>query len=85
MCGPHLLQDLKNQLYQSYHFNFISPLSRALLEDLAKAALDSNSVSQVTKVYDQYLNFICLEDDLFVSRHSEKEDVSYYGVLMSVL
>jgi hypothetical protein len=75
-----ICRDLKSQLYQSYHFNFISPLSRSLLEDLAKVALDSNAVGQVAKVYDQYLNFICLEDDLFVARHSEQDSVSYYAL-----
>ena len=73
------MQDLRKQLYSNYYLNFISPLSRALLEDLAQAALDANAVGQVARVYDQYLNFVTLEDDLFVARHSGREDVSYYG------
>lgn len=72
-------QDLRKQLYSHYYLNFISPLSRALLEDLAQAALDANAVGQVAKVYDQYLNFVTLEDDLFVARHSGRENISYYG------
>ena len=72
---------MKNQLYHSYYFNFLSPISRNLLEDLAKGALDASVAGQVTKVYDQYLNFISLEDDLFIARHEEREAVSYYGKL----
>ena len=36
-------------------------------------------MAQVAKVYDQYLNFVTLEDDLFVARHSGRESISYYG------
>ena len=43
-------QDCKNQLYESYYLNFISAISRHRLEDLATAALQSNSVTQITKV-----------------------------------
>jgi len=43
-------QDLHNNLYESYYFNFISPISRSLLEDLGKAALEANCVAQVSKV-----------------------------------
>ena len=31
------------------------------------------------QVYDQYLNFISLEDDFFVLRNQMLEEVSYYG------
>lgn len=44
------LQDLRNQLYESYYLNFISAISRSKLEDIASAALASNAVNQVTKV-----------------------------------
>ena len=44
-------QDCRNQLYESYYLNFISAISRHRLEDLATAALQSNSVTQITKVH----------------------------------
>ena len=44
------LQDLHNNLYETYYFNFISPISRSLLEDLGKAALEANCVPQIAKV-----------------------------------
>lgn len=60
-----ILQDIKAGLYDSYHFNFASSLPRPMMEDLAKAALECDSVSQISKVFDQYLNFVSLEDRLF--------------------
>ncbi|MGH0176643.1 UNVERIFIED_CONTAM: hypothetical protein FKN15_073409 [Acipenser sinensis] len=71
-------KDLRNQLYESYYLNFISAISRSKLEDIASAALGANAVNQVTKVFDQYLNFITLEDDMFVLCNQNKELVSYH-------
>jgi hypothetical protein len=45
-------QDLQSNLYDCYHLNFISPISRQRLEDLAAAALQANCVSQIQKVID---------------------------------
>ncbi len=44
------MQDLAEGLYESYHLNFIAPIPRDLLEDLATAALESNSQQNITKV-----------------------------------
>ncbi|XP_034015687.1 LOW QUALITY PROTEIN: sec1 family domain-containing protein 1 [Thalassophryne amazonica] len=75
-----ICQDLRNQLYESYFLNFISAISRSKLEDIASAALAANAVSQVTKVYDQYLNFITLEDDMFILCNQNKELISYHAI-----
>ena len=32
------------------------------------------------QVYDQYVHFISLEEDLFVVRNQDKEAISYYGI-----
>ena len=42
-------RDLSSHIYDTYHFNFISPISRPLLEELAKTTVDANSVSEVSK------------------------------------
>uniref|UniRef100_A0A8C5CYW3 Sec1 family domain-containing protein 1 n=1 Tax=Gadus morhua TaxID=8049 RepID=A0A8C5CYW3_GADMO len=75
-----ICQDLRNQLYESYCLNFISAVSRSKLEDIASSALAANAVTQVTKVYDQYLNFITLEDDMFILSHQNKELISYHAI-----
>ncbi|XP_044127858.1 sec1 family domain-containing protein 1 isoform X2 [Bufo gargarizans] len=72
-----ICQDLRTQLYESYYLNFISAISRSKLEDIASAALTANTVAHVSKVFDQYLNFITLEDDMIVLCNQNKELVSY--------
>ncbi|XP_071963565.1 sec1 family domain-containing protein 1-like isoform X2 [Antedon mediterranea] len=75
-----ICQDFQNQLYESYYINFISAVSRQRLEDLASTALQFNVVSQVSKVFDQYLNFISLEDKIFTVRHQNRNAISYYAM-----
>ncbi|XP_014374781.1 sec1 family domain-containing protein 1 isoform X2 [Alligator sinensis] len=75
-----MCQDLRNQLYESYYLNFISAISRSKLEDIANAALGANAVTQVAKVFDQYLNFITLEDDMFLLCNQNKELISYRAI-----
>lgn len=85
-CAPteenlgRICQDLDNGIYDQYHLNFISPITRQKLEDLAASAIQSNSAVNIHKVYDQYLNFICLEDDLFVMKHQQSDSLSYYSI-----
>lgn len=73
-----IAKDLQDQLYESYYFNFISSISRHRLEELASAAIKAQSVVQVQRVCDQYLNFISLEDDLFILRNQNSDQISYY-------
>ncbi|KAG1671429.1 Sec1 family domain-containing protein 1 [Nymphon striatum] len=73
-------QDLQNQLYDNYYLNFISAVARQKLEDLASAAVHSSSVVSVSKVFDQYLNFITLEEDMFTLRHQGRDALSYYAI-----
>ncbi|KAI8916163.1 Sec1-like protein [Gorgonomyces haynaldii] len=58
-----IAEDLNKRLYDSFYINFSSVLPRHLLEDLAQQA--SESAGLVSQVYDQYLNYVCLEDNLF--------------------
>lgn len=73
-------QDLQNNLYDIYHLNFISPISRQKMEDLALAAVQSGAVANIQKVFDQYLNFITLEEDFFVLRHQNSDNISYHAL-----
>ncbi|CAG5115434.1 unnamed protein product [Candidula unifasciata] len=75
-----ICRDFQNQLYESYYLNFISAISRQKLEDIAQAAIQSNSVQQVAKVFDQNLNFISLENELFTLRHQDRDAISYYAI-----
>lgn len=73
-------QDFNDGLYSSYYLNFISPISRQKMEDLALAALQAGCQTNIKKVYDQYVNFISLEEDMFTLRHQGSEALSYYAV-----
>lgn len=55
-------------------------MSRQKLEDLASAALTAQCVANIHKIYDQYVNFITLEDDLFMLKHQNSENISYYAI-----
>ncbi|XP_049825350.1 protein sly1 homolog [Aethina tumida] len=85
-CAPtsenlaRINQDFQQGIYDVYHLNFISPISRQKLEDLASAAIQANCVANIHKVYDQYVNFISLEDDMFILKHSKSDDLSYYAI-----
>ncbi|XP_062551244.1 protein sly1 homolog [Armigeres subalbatus] len=85
-CAPteenlgRIAQDFQNGLYDVYHLNFISPISRQRLEDLAAAALQAGCVANIHKVFDQYVNFITLEDDMFVLKHQNSDSLSYYAI-----
>lgn len=85
-CAPteenlgRIAQDFQRAVYDIYHLNFICPISRQKLEDLASAALQSNCVASIHKVYDQYINFISLEDDMFILKHQNSDSLSYYAI-----
>ena len=60
-----VVKDLQSKLYSSIHLNFVRPVPRPLLEELAKSTLSTNTVGMLTKLYDQTLDFVCLEPNLF--------------------
>lgn len=66
-----VVSDAAVPLYETFHLNFSSSIPRNLLEDLASGLLKSNdAVSRVSKVHDQYLDFVTLEDNLFSLAYS---------------
>ncbi|XP_063902680.1 sec1 family domain-containing protein 1-like [Zophobas morio] len=69
--------DCKEQLYKSYYINFISAVPRPLLDTLATFTVENQCVHLISKVYDQYLNFVALEKDLFQLRYRNKDLISY--------
>lgn len=47
------------------------------MEELATLTIQSDSVSMISKVYDQFLNFISLENDLFVLNNPRDSYLSF--------
>ncbi|XP_019150733.1 PREDICTED: SEC1 family transport protein SLY1 [Ipomoea nil] len=60
-----IVSDASKSLYDSFHLNFSSSIPRPLLEDLASGTISSDSIQRISKVHDQYLEFVTLEDNLF--------------------
>ncbi|KAH8377973.1 hypothetical protein KR093_008220, partial [Drosophila rubida] len=73
-------QDFSNGLYDIYHLNFLAPITRSKIENLAAAALHAGCVANIHRVYDQYVNFISLEDDFFILKHQQSDKLSYYAI-----
>lgn len=74
-----ICRDMKDNLYDSYYLNFIGAIPRNKLEDIASAAIEANVEAKVNKVFDQYVDFISLERDMFtLSGNSSVQ--SYYNL-----
>lgn len=60
-----IVKDLSIDLYASYYLNCSSSFKRSDLEEMAKAASEKQIAFKVQSVYDQFLQFIAVQDDLF--------------------
>ncbi|KAJ7905303.1 Sly1 vesicle trafficking sec1-like protein [Mycena olivaceomarginata] len=60
-----IAEDLEKSLYESFHLNFVEPLPRALLEELAASVARDGTGDSVEQVLDQYLSFISPSPSLF--------------------
>ncbi|KAB5554507.1 Sec1-like protein [Coniochaeta sp. 2T2.1] len=60
-----ITNDLQKGLYSPAYINFTSSIPRPLLEDFASQTITAGTSEQIAQVYDQYLNFIVSEPDLF--------------------
>jgi len=62
-----LAKDCAQGLYSRMHINFVTKLSRELMEDFAKMIIESGtgSLDRVASVHDQYLDYVCFEKGLF--------------------
>ncbi|XP_047087254.1 SEC1 family transport protein SLY1-like [Lolium rigidum] len=63
--ADRIAADAAAGLYASFHVNFSTSVPRPVLERLASATAASRSAHRVARVADQYLDFVCLEDNLF--------------------
>lgn len=52
-------------MYAPAYINFLSSISRPLLEDFAAQTAEAGTAESIGQVYDQYLNFIVSEPSLF--------------------
>jgi hypothetical protein len=71
--------DLSRNLYADAYINFTSSIPRPLMEDFAVQIAEAGTSESVAQVYDQYLNFIVAEPDLFTLGLGKET----YGILNS--
>jgi hypothetical protein len=60
-----ITSDLSRGLYNPAYINFLSSIPRPLLEDFATQTAEAGTAESIAQFYDQYLNFIVGEPDLF--------------------
>ena len=71
-------QDTCDHLYSSCHLNFITPISRMALENVANEMLkNGNNTACISKIYDHHLSYIALESNFFMLRKSQQSYVMY--------
>eukprot|EP01097_Dermamoeba_algensis_P005802 TRINITY_DN3663_c0_g1_i1.p1 TRINITY_DN3663_c0_g1~~TRINITY_DN3663_c0_g1_i1.p1 ORF type:complete len:642 (-),score=150.36 TRINITY_DN3663_c0_g1_i1:195-2120(-) len=64
-----IVEDCAKRLYESFYLNFSSSLSQELTDELVTGSIASDSVKLISKVFDQYTNFVTLDKDLFELHH----------------
>ena len=60
-----ILRDLEADKYESFYVNFTLSIKRELLEDFAKRVSLSGKGHKIKQVYDQFLDFVVTEPNLF--------------------
>ncbi|KAI1763852.1 Sec1-like protein [Hypoxylon sp. FL1150] len=60
-----ITSDLQKGLYSPAYINFLSSIPRPLLEDFASQTAEKGTAEHIAQLFDQYLNFIVAEPDLF--------------------
>ncbi|CAJ2502225.1 Uu.00g096190.m01.CDS01 [Anthostomella pinea] len=60
-----ITSDLQKGLYSPAYINFLSSIPRPLLEDFASQTASAGTSEHIAQLFDQYLNFIVAEPDLF--------------------
>ncbi|KAI1370458.1 Sec1-like protein [Hypoxylon crocopeplum] len=60
-----ITSDLQKGLYSPAYINFLSSIPRPLLEDFASQTAAAGTADHIAQLFDQYLNFVVAEPDLF--------------------
>ena len=61
----YIIEDLNQDRYDSFYINFTSLINRELLEEFAKKVSISGKSQKIKQVFDQYLDYIVPEPNLF--------------------
>ena len=64
-----IIDDLNNDKYDEFYINFTSNINREFLEEFAKKVSLSGKSFKIKQIFDQYLNYIITEPNLFSLDH----------------
>ena len=70
--------DPSRNLYETTYVNSLTSVSRLLLEGFATPTAQNGTADKIAQVYDQYLNFVVSEPDLFMFSLHLKD--TYYAL-----
>jgi len=74
-----IAEDCAKRLYSRVHLNFVTKLDRSLMEEFAKIVVQANCLDAIASVHDQYLDFMCLERNLFSLSNKNDSYVAMNG------
>ena len=60
-----IASDLQRNLYGDAYINFLYSVSRPVMEEFANQVALDGTAENITQLYDQYLNFVVAEPNLF--------------------
>jgi len=60
-----IAHDLSKNLYADAYVNFLHSIPRPIMEGFANDIAASGSAESIAQIFDQYLNFVVSEPDLF--------------------
>jgi sec1 family domain-containing protein 1 len=63
--STRIAEDVGRELYSGYYLNYVTSMSRKEMEELAFSVSQKRLGLRIRSIYDQFLDFVALQDDLF--------------------
>jgi len=60
-----IARDCSRNLYERAHLHFSTRIERPTMEEFARLVVNTGGLSSVASVHDQFVDFVCLENNLF--------------------
>ncbi|KAL7497854.1 hypothetical protein ACHAWT_009097 [Skeletonema menzelii] len=60
-----IARDCSRNLYERAHLHFSTRIDRPVMEEFARLVVNTGGLSAVASVHDQFVDFVCLENNLF--------------------
>lgn len=60
-----IARDCSRNLYERAHLHFSTRIDRPVMEEFARLVVNTGGLNNVASVHDQFVDFVCLENNLF--------------------